>query len=74
MCQEILCQHDVGDPSPSFQSSNGPNRRAFLRTTGLAGAGLAGDGPGRCDRVPGGRGHGRTAGRFVRRRHLEPRS
>jgi concanavalin A-like lectin/glucanase superfamily protein len=42
MCQEILCQHDDGDPGPSSQPSNKPNRRAFLRTTGLAGAGLAG--------------------------------
>jgi Concanavalin A-like lectin/glucanases superfamily len=42
MCQEILCQHGDGEPGPSSQSSNGPNRRAFLRNTGLAGAGLAG--------------------------------
>jgi nitrous oxide reductase len=42
MCQEILCQHDDGEPGPSSQPSNRPNRRAFLRTTGLAGAGLAG--------------------------------
>jgi hypothetical protein len=41
MCQEILCQHD-GDADPSSHQSNGPNRRAFLRTAGLAGAGVAG--------------------------------
>ena len=41
MCQEILCQHDGDDP-PSSRSPNGPNRRGFLRTAGLAGVGVAG--------------------------------
>ncbi len=36
MCQEILCQHD-GDAPPSSRPLNGPDRRAFLRTAGLAG-------------------------------------
>jgi len=34
-----MCRHDGGNPQS--QPSEGPNRRAFLRTAGLAGAGTA---------------------------------
>ena len=39
-----MCQDHGG--TPSSQESHGPNRRAFLRTTGLAGAGVAALGAG----------------------------
>jgi hypothetical protein len=36
-----MCRHDDADSQSSTQSASGPNRRAFLRTAGLAGAGAA---------------------------------